>query len=325
MRSHPMSPGSGIPPARRPLFARLFLSPEEPRLRAGWRLLIQSVLALALLLAASLPVTLLLLLTGGAGLEQLQSSALLNALISLVGIVTSVWIARRFLDRRSFSSLGLVVNSRAAKDLVAGIAITAVMMGAILVVELAAGWTRVESWAWQTMPLQKVALDLLIALGVFIAVGFYEEILYRGYQLQNLRDGVGLTAGFVLSSFIFAASHAMNPNSVWYSTVAGILVAGFFLGYGWLRSGALWLPIGLHIGWNMFEGPVFGFPVSGLDTARLLVHAGSGPILWTGGAFGPEAGLVILPAMALGAALVWVYTRKRQTPESPPPVPPAEA
>ena len=140
-----MSPEPGISPFRRPLFARLFLSPDEPRLRAGWRLLIQSVLALAFLLAASLPVTLLLLFTGGAGLGQLQSSALLNASISLAGIVLSVWVARRFLDRRSFSSLGLVVNARAARDLLAGVAITAVMMGAILLLELAAGWTRIES------------------------------------------------------------------------------------------------------------------------------------------------------------------------------------
>jgi len=305
------------------MFARVFLSPEEPRLRAGWRLLIQSLLALGLMLAVSLPLVFGLLLTGSSALERLQSSLLLNTLISLLGIVSSVWIARRFLDRRSFTSLGLVVSSRAAKDLAAGIGITAVMMGTILALELAIGWTHFEGWAWDALPLHQVVLDLLAGLAIFIAVGFYEEILYRGYQLQNIRDGAGLWMGILLSSVIFAVSHAANPNSVWYTTVAGIFVAGLLLAYGWLRTGSLWLPIGLHIGWNMFEGPVFGFPVSGLDTVRLLVHTVTGPPLWTGGDFGPEAGLIILPAVALGAILIWAYTRTRVGAQRKAPTPPA--
>jgi hypothetical protein len=68
----------------------------------------------------------------------------------------------------------------------------------------------------------------------------------------------------------------------------------------------------LHIGWNFFEGPVFGFPVSGLtDMPSLLIHTVSGPEIVTGGAFGPEAGLVIIPAMALGALAIFWYTRDR--------------
>jgi len=305
------------------MFARVFLSPEEPRLRAGWRLLIQSLLALGLMLAVSLPLVFGLLLTGSSALARLQSSLLLNTLISLLGIVSSVWIARRFLDRRSFTSLGLVVSSRAAKDLAAGIGITAVMMGTILALELAIGWTHFEGWAWQMLPLGQLILDLLMALAVFVAVGFYEEILSRGYHLQNIRDGMNLFWGMMLSSVIFAVLHFGNPNSVWYTTLLGLLAAGLFLAFGWLRSGALWLPIGLHIGWNLFEGPVFGFPVSGLETARLLVHTLSGPTLWTGGGFGPEAGLIILPAMALGTGLIWAYTRSRGGAQRKAPTPPA--
>jgi uncharacterized protein len=309
--------------APRPLFARVFLSPEELRLRAGWRLLVQSLLTLGFLLAFSLPIAIALLLFGTAGLRQLQTSLLLNSLISFLGIVSSVWLARRVLDRRSFASLGLTVSSAAARDLVIGIGITAVMMGAILVLELMAGWTRIEGWAWQALPVHRVVLDLLAALAVFIAVGFQEEILSRGYHLQNLRDGTNLLWGIVLSSAIFAGLHIGNPNSVWYTTLLGLFAAGLFLAYGWLRSGALWLPIGLHIGWNLFEGPVFGFPVSGLDTVRLLVHTVTGPTLWTGGPFGPEAGLIILPAMAMGTGLVWAYTRRRASTQAAPPGPAA--
>jgi membrane protease YdiL (CAAX protease family) len=302
------------PHASQPLFARVFLSPDEPRLRAGWRLLVQSLLTLALLLAFSLPITIGLMLLGQAGPEILQTSLLLNSLVSFLGIVASVWIARKFLDRRSFTSLGLAANITAMKDLAAGIGIAALMMAVMLALELAVGWTRFEGWAWQSLSLGRVAFDLLGALAVFIAVGFQEEILSRGYHLQNIRDGINVVWGIALSSAVFAILHVWNPHAVWYTTVLGLFGAGLFLAYGWYRSRALWLPIGLHIGWNFFEGPVLGFPVSGLDTSRLIMHTVTGPRLWTGGAFGPEAGLILVPALSLGTLLVWAYTRRLRSP-----------
>jgi membrane protease YdiL (CAAX protease family) len=82
-----------------------------------------------------------------------------------------------------------------------------------------------------------------------------------------------------------------------------------FLALPYLLTRQLWLSIGLHIGWNFFEGVVFGFQVSGLDTFRLLRHTVSGPELWTGGVFGPEAGLLVIPAIILGSLLVVAYTK----------------
>jgi hypothetical protein len=80
-----------------------------------------------------------------------------------------------------------------------------------------------------------------------------------------------------------------------------------------LRTRQLWLSIGLHFSWNFFLGPIFGFPVSGITSFTLLQVEISGPDLFTGGAFGPEAGLVVLPAQALGFLIVWAATRGRLT------------
>jgi hypothetical protein len=101
-----------------------------------------------------------------------------------------------------------------------------------------------------------------------------------------------------------------NPHATWISAV-GIFVAGLFLALGYLCTGQLWLSIGLHIGWNFFEGVVFGFPVSGTTSYPLLRVQVSGPAAWTGGAFGPEAGLIVLPALLIGALLVSLYARWR--------------
>jgi membrane protease YdiL (CAAX protease family) len=96
----------------------------------------------------------------------------------------------------------------------------------------------------------------------------------------------------------------------------GLVAAGLFLAYAYVITRQLWLPIGLHIGWNFFEGNVFGFPVSGLETFKLITLRVHGPELWTGGAFGPEAGLIVFPALLLGLGLMagYVYTlRERLT------------
>jgi hypothetical protein len=79
---------------------------------------------------------------------------------------------------------------------------------------------------------------------------------------------------------------------------------------GYVRTHQLWLPIGLHLGWNFFEGPVFGFPISGHNHFSLLEYRISAPMIITGGAYGPEAGLILLPAIALGVGLIWLYTRR---------------
>ena len=94
--------------------------------------------------------------------------------------------------------------------------------------------------------------------------------------------------------------------------LAGLVTtAAIYLAFGYIRTKQLWLSIGLHIGWNFFEGVGFGFPVSGLDIYPLLRINVTGPELWTGGAFGPEAGLIVLPSLLVGGLLIYLYTQKR--------------
>jgi membrane protease YdiL (CAAX protease family) len=289
------------------IVTRLFLSPDEPRLRAGWRLLLHTLL---LGLATSLFLLISLFFSGISGGGTLDIS-LLALVVELASILLATWFARRFIDRRSFRSLGFNFTQQSWADMSVGFLIPGLLMALIFISELILGWTRFEGWAWQHESISTITLGLVSGFIAFTLVGFSEEILSRGYHLQNLEDGLNLGWALFISSAFFAILHAANPSSSWTSTL-GIFLAGLFLAYGWVRTRQLWLSIGLHIGWNFFEGTIFGFPVSGLPTFRLIEHSPNGPPLITGGAFGPEAGLIILPAMALGLYLIYRYTQGRQ-------------
>ncbi|MGZ9223813.1 MAG: CPBP family intramembrane glutamic endopeptidase, partial [Anaerolineales bacterium] len=123
-----------------------------------------------------------------------------------------------------------------------------------------------------------------------------------------LAGGTNLFWGVIISSAVFSLLHLANPHTTWMSA-AGIFFAGVYLAYAYIRTRQLWLSIGLHIGWNFFEGVAFGFPVSGLDIYALTQIKVHGPELWTGGAFGPEAGLIVLPALLVGAGLIYLYSK----------------
>jgi membrane protease YdiL (CAAX protease family) len=244
----------------------------------------------------------------------------LSIVVALPSITISVWIARRILDRRSFTSLGLELRGLALRDLLIGFLIPAPLFALVFLLQWGLGWMEIEGWGWSDGNAALTFFGVVLGLLGFLAVGFYEELLFRGYYLQNLRDGTGLTLALFLSSLLFAIAHVGNFSASLTSTL-GIFGAGYFLAYGWLRTRALWLSIGLHIGWNFFQGPIFGFAVSGNPTPSIIVQTVEGPELVTGGGFGPEAGLLVLPMMALGAVLIWLYTRDRtavtdQVPES---------
>jgi membrane protease YdiL (CAAX protease family) len=148
---------------------------------------------------------------------------------------------------------------------------------------------------------------LLPVLLLFGAAG--EELLFRGFGFQVLLRALGDWAAIIPTGILFAALHAANPNSTWL----GLLnTAGFgvLFGYAFSRSHDLWLPIGLHFGWNATL-PLFGVNVSGI-TMRLTGYTleWSAGKWWSGGAYGVEAslltsGMLLLLCLFLRKAPVW--------------------
>ena len=284
------------------------MTTSESRLRAGWRLVIHTLLILIL----SVLFGIVFFIPIGVLKIDFDSplAMLANELTLFFSITIATYLARRFLDKRPIISLGLKPGSKALMDIAIGILIAFFQMGLIFGLEISLGWTKFEGFAWNTLPAQEVTTGIGIWLLIFILVGWQEELLSRGYHLQTITSGLNLFFGVVISSSIFGFLHIFNPGATILSTL-GIFLAGLFLALPFILTRQLWLSMGLHLGWNFFEGVVFGFPVSGLETFRLLRHTVNGPETWTGGIFGPEAGLIIIPALILGSLLVFAYARRK--------------
>ena len=311
----------------------LFLEEGTGRPRALWRLLFQywAYRVVGPLLLNLLAVAWLLVRSGreiGAS-GELDASiltgsptlALIGSIAALMGVLLSVWLAGRFLDRRPFADFGFHLSGGWWLDLFFGMALGALLMTVIFLVELSFGWITVTGTFQTLVPGTPFALTMLIPTTLFLCIGVYEELLFRGYQLRNAAEGLNLPVvgprnavilAWVLSSAFFGYLHANNPNATLSSTF-NVALAGVMLGLGYVLTGELAIPIGLHITWNFFQGSVFGFPVSGLGPvgATFLSTDQGGPELWTGGPFGPEAGLLGPAAMILGGLLIalWVGLR----------------
>jgi uncharacterized protein len=310
----------------------LFLDRSTGRLRALWRLAIQfgAFRVLVPLVFSLLMVALLLVIGGGrtssGGLEALTSSdyypvvPLISSVAGLVVAILTVWLAGRFLDRRPFSAFGFRLGAGWWLDLLFGMVLGALLMTVVFLMELGLGWVEVTG-SLETHGGAPFVISILFPVATFVCVGISEETVFRGYQLKNAAEGLNYPAlgprrailiAWVLSSAFFAVVHADNPNATLVSTL-NIVLAGLMLGFGYVLSGELAIPIGLHITWNFFQGTVYGFPVSGFESfgPTLLTTEQGGPELWTGGSFGPEGGLLIPAVMLLGMCLVALWTRLR--------------
>ena len=316
--------------------ANPFWNPTQRRVRALWRLLIQAgafylgTIAIGIAIGIGAAIILSLRAGGtpsdlGAALSSLLAGSplvqLLASLGSLALMLLTVWLAGLLLDRRRFRDFGVHFSRAWRLDLGFGLALGALLMALVFAVELAAGWVAITG-TFASGPSGLPFLPGFVgALVVFVSVGIYEELWARGYQLRNMAEGLNLPllgprgallAAWVLSSLVFGALHAANPNATLTSTLL-LVIAGLFLGLPFILTGELAISIGLHITWNLFQGNIFGFPVSGTQAgATVIAVRQGGPALWTGGAFGPEAGLVGLGAMLIGSGLVWLWVRRRR-------------
>ncbi|WP_395243165.1 CPBP family intramembrane glutamic endopeptidase [Agromyces sp. MMS24-K17] len=240
------------------------------------------------------------------------ASALTNPLVALVmgpamGVFV-LWLYARFVgrvERRPVVELARPRVRRLIIGALGGLALAAVTIGVIAML----GGYRITGAG--TMA------GALTIVGMMCAIAVAEEVLFRGVILQLLERATGTWIALAGSAVLFGLVHLLNPGATPWGAVAVAVEAGLMLGAAFVATRSLWLPIGLHLGWNVALVALFGSVSSGSDAQGSLVDAVTqGPVWLTGGAFGPEASLVaILACSAVTAGLlVWAQRNGRIVP-----------
>ena len=209
------------------------------------------------------------------------------ALATFASAAVANSIALRIWEQGRLSSIGLGWTSGSRRNLLIGIG-TGIVAGLVIlvgpVIVRAADFERIAGSSFQWPSLVFISIVLL-----FGAAG--EEMLFRGYAFQLLVGVLGPFATILPFGVLFGFAHMANQNITMLG-VGNTMLWGVLLGYAVVRSGDLWLAIGLHFGWNWIL-PVFGVNLSGFTmgvtgvTVRWRVSG-----LWSGGAYGPEGGLL---------------------------------
>jgi membrane protease YdiL (CAAX protease family) len=222
--------------------------------------------------------------------------------ISTLGVFASAAVANalalRIYERGNLADIGLGWTAASRRNLSLGMLGG---MGAALAVVLIPLVLRIADFEPVAgEPFRWPSLLFVSILLLFGAVG--EEMLFRGYGFQVLVKGMGAYATILPVAVLFGLAHSQNLN---FGPLAlfNTILWGVVFGYAYLRGGDLWLPIGLHFGWN-WTLPLLGANLSGftMDVTGYAMHwklGGRMVGLMSGGAYGPEGGL-LTTAVAIG-------------------------
>ncbi|MDX1396795.1 MAG: CPBP family intramembrane glutamic endopeptidase, partial [Gemmatimonadota bacterium] len=223
-----------------------------------------------------------------------------NVYAMVLAALVASWVGQVRLSRLPFTGLGLPGGARAGIDLVAGAVVGVGVLGAVVLALVAFGWLT-----WESDGSRGSAVVAAASLaGVLFGAAFVEELLFRGYPFQVIERRFGGVAALATTSLLFAAAHGANPNTGALPLV-NIGLAGVLLGLAYWRTRSLWFATGVHLGWNWIMA-VSELSVSGLDFGMPgFDPVLSGPDLLTGGAFGPEGGLLV--SLASVATIVWMW------------------
>jgi len=273
------------------------LRSPDGRVRPVWRFLIAAVLALLCWISVGLLLR-----------PNLLSPLAVIAFAIVVSVNISIFLALSLtLDRstRPMAYIGFPTDVPVARLIAIGFAFGAAMVS-LAVLAIAIGGTATFRWRMDGTMLQAAAIQM----AVFPIAALHEELMFRGYPFQRLMESIGAWPAVIILSLLFAVPHLYNPNSTIFAAFNTAAV-GSLLGAAYLLSRSLWLPWGIHWGWNFVLAVGYGLSVSGFDTDGPIDGFAAGPEWLTGGAYGIEGGASGSIAIVVGfGVLLWLVRQR---------------
>lgn len=297
------------------MFKNIFIN-KNSQPRAGWKIAIVFIFFTVLTFIAQIAIgiiyTAIQLLYHQDLLKttsDLNKSLTLNTplgfiatLLQCASMILSIVIFWRKFDKKPLSDIGLINLKDGFKDLIIGLILGAVTLTIVFFILLVTG--NIKLIAALSRP--NFNISALTGLILFIFVGINEEMFARGYCFTVLKQSTNKWIALIVSSIIFAAMHSLNSGISFLSYVNLFLFALLAM-YITIKSGNLWLSIGLHITWNYFEGNVFGFLVSGNEANGIYNVRNTTDNIINGGQFGPEGGLIVTLVLILSFLFIWKF------------------
>lgn len=267
---------------------------EDGRLRSGWRFLISVIVVFLANASASVVANVT---------SSRRASEAIYRITLMLFLLLGFSVLLRTLDRveeHPLAAMGLPARGWLG-DSIHGFVVGLAMVS-IAALEIAI-FLRLSL----RLDLDRYTLAMLVVeLLVLPAAAMAEELVFRGYPFQRLVEGLGPLGAIAVLSALFGVLHFGNPNASIFS-VFNTIAIGVVLALAYLRTRALWLPWGLHVGWNVTLGVFFGLPVSGLAEFASVVKGNAvGPRWLTGGAYGIEGGMLGTISVLLG---FWYVSR----------------
>ncbi|MEM1134102.1 MAG: CPBP family intramembrane glutamic endopeptidase [Pseudomonadota bacterium] len=211
----------------------------------------------------------------------------------LLTILLSLW--GRWVEHRKLADYGLSADASMAVDLCIGVALAGGAVAIIFLLTRSLGFAG--SAEYDPAPLLTTGFWLFFVKALL--VGYWEEVFFRGYLFVNIRDSAaasfrpiqGKMIAVLITSLLFGLAHVGNSSFSW-AALAILTFNGAVFCVPMLVTGRLGLSIGMHAAWNFSQSKVFGFAMSGNPSTSSMLRAEmTGPAFWTGGNYGPEAGL----------------------------------
>ncbi|RFU42785.1 CPBP family intramembrane metalloprotease [Actinomadura logoneensis] len=255
------------------------------------------------LLKQLLPV-LLVAFIGGQVVTVLKDNAPASLVVGLLTAALAIWVYGRMVrwsERRPADEVAVRgALSRTAVGMLIGAGWFAAVIGNIAML----GDYKVKGFGEVAGPVGLI--------GFMAAASVTEELLFRGVLFRIIEGRLGTRISLVLTSALFGAFHLANPDATVWGAVAIAVSAGATLAAAYAATRNLWVPIGLHFGWNYAEAGIFGTEVSGNGDNQGLLHGvTSGPAVLTGGRFGPEASpYTVVFGVLLTMAFLWLARRR---------------
>jgi len=220
-----------------------------------------------------------------------------------------LWGKRVYGQPRVLQGYGLKLTRQNALELLAGLGLGLVSILSMLTVQELLGWL-----SWRRSP---VFWPVIIPEGLLVAlaVGFAEELCFRGWLLDELQRDYTIEASLWLDAFLFALLHFIKPLLEMIRTAAqfpGLLLLGLDLVWAKRSTrGRLGFPIGLH------GGLVWGYYI--VNVGQLVAYSRQVPTWVTGIDGNPLAGLVGLLSLGAIAVFLRMISRRYNVTHIPPP------